>query len=244
MNKRFGNWLAAATLVAVSLVQPALAKDEIHTYTVYVGGLKVGHLNMSARTKGNGYAAIAQVTDAGIAGAFFNIDYSGRADGNVVAPHDYRARRYTAKEVEDDGTKTRDLRFGPNAPKSVKFTPTRSKRDYDVVISQQTGTVDPVTAAFTMLEQRPKELACNRSIEMFDGAKRSRISLNALKSSGDGKYRCSGTYSRVAGFKPSQIAKKRNFPFVIHFEEVAGGELRVFRFEADSTFGRVAAIRR
>ncbi|MHA3915991.1 DUF3108 domain-containing protein [Halovulum sp. GXIMD14793] len=244
MRKLFGKWLAVAAVLATSLAVPATAKDEIHSYTVYVGGVKVGNLNMSARTSGNRYAAVAQVTDAGVVSAFFDIDFSGRADGAVVGPHNFRPGRYTSKEVEDDGTKTREVRFKGNRPVSASFSPQRKKRDFDVVISQQTNTVDPVTAAFTVLEQRPKDKACNRTVEIFDGAKRSRLKLNALKDAGGGKFYCTGTFSRVAGYPRSQLQKKRNFPFVLQFQETSGGELRVYRFETDSTFGTVAAVRR
>ena len=244
MRKPIYNWIFAtlfAGMLAISA--PAVAKDEIHSYKVYVGGLTVGTLNMSARIENGRYAAVAKVIGGGLIGAIFDLQFSGRSDGSVDGAGGFNAQKYTAEERDDGETKKRLLQFRGGTPTKVEFSPARKPRSYDIDPGKQRGTVDPITAALTLLQDTPAEKACGRSVEIFDGSKRTRIKLDKLQSGSDGSFACNGVFSRIAGYSDKQLAKQNAFPFTIHYKQSNDG-LVVTKFDAASIFGRISAVRR
>lgn len=239
----FARIFALVMVSAIFITSAALAKDEVHSYRVYVGGLKVGTLNMSARAEKGRYAAVAKVIGGGIVGAVFDLHFAGRADGLVTKSGDYVVQKYTAEERDGGKTKKRSIKYRRGVPSAITFTPNRKKRSYDISPAKQGGTVDPITAAFIMLEANAKENACNKSVEIFDGSKRTRIKLGNVKPGKAGAFTCDGVFSRLAGYSKKQMAKKKTFPFTMHFKEV-NGELVVTKFVSVSIFGNISAVRR
>lgn len=242
--KRFNAISIYSLFCAILLLAlPAQARDEVHVYEVYASGIKVGNMNVSARLQGNRYAVVGTVKGTGIVGALFDVSFSGRGDGKITGSTTYQPEKYTSSWVDDGDKKSIVMRYRGTTPAQVQYAPPRKPRSYDIVASAQTNTLDPVTAALSLLGQAPSDKACNRTVEIFDGAKRSRIKLGAQKPGPRGSIICSGVYTRLAGFRPSQIAKKQNFPFTMFYRK-EGDQFIVTRFETDSVVGRVAAVRR
>ena len=149
---------------------------------------------------------------------------------------------YQGAHKNRGGARNTVMSFSGNRPSAVKITPQRDSRKYDVDPLAQSGTVDPVTASFMLLRDRPLEQACNQRVEMFDGAKRTRISLGKRQKTDEG-WVCNGVYERLAGFSSRALEKQRRFSFTIYLSEQ--GELAVVdKFVTQSTAGKVVAVRK
>ena len=123
-----------------------------------------------------------------------------------------------------------------------KQTPPIPRRDFDVSHDSLRGVVDPVSATYALLMDRPVGRACGRRLDIFDGTRLSRITVGARKASGDG-WQCSGVYLRVAGYPPGKMAEQTRFPFTLFYDEV-DGMMRVREFRTDSIVGDAVARRR
>ncbi|WP_161860523.1 DUF3108 domain-containing protein [Algicella marina] len=235
--------LQAAALLAGLSAGIAHAADEEQRYDVYAGGLKLGTMGMNANLANDRYAVNARVAGGGLLGALIKFDFAGRSEGRIAADGTLQPASYSG--TSDDGKRERTVKFtyGSKTPRNVSFSPARTPRDYDAAPSAQSGTLDPISATLSLLRPMPVGEACGKRVEVFDGSKRSRLSVAARQPARDGLFVCNGTYSRISGFSPKLMAKQVNFPFSIFWRET-NGMMEVVRFQTDTTFGTVSAIRR
>ena len=135
------------------------------------------------------------------------------------------------------------MHWNGKKPVVDKYQPAREKRSYDIVPAKQTGTMDLLTAAYSTFKTTSADSLCNTVHDMFDGRRRSKLILAKPKISGK-TATCAGTYKRVAGFSPSQMQKKVNFPFSLRYEQMDDGNYRFMEFTANATFGKIRATRK
>ncbi|MEM9430432.1 MAG: DUF3108 domain-containing protein [Pseudomonadota bacterium] len=236
-----GFWVWGMAML-MALAWPAAGAETSQRYDVYAGGLKIGTLGLDGRVSGSRYAASGRVAGGGLIGVFVTFDFSGTSQGAVqggqLRPDVYEAR-------SDDGktARTTRMQYQGGRPVSVTFDPERKPRDYDAAASGQAGTLDPISATFALLAEAPAGAACGRSVEVYDGRRRSRLTVTPRRAGRDGTFVCDGTYTRVDGFSDKLMAERQTFPFTLIFRESAG-VMQVIRFETQTTFGRVTAIRR
>lgn len=234
---------AAAVLVAAFCALPVAATEIVQRYDVYVSGLKIGGLGLNARVEGQRYSASGRVSGSGIIGAFFTFDFSGQSIGAVLQDGRLRPQQYSATQSDGKTTRSTVIRYVAGTPRDVQFTPDRSKRPNDILPSRQKGTLDPISATFALLTEAPAGEACGRSVDIYDGLRRSRLTVEPRRPAKDGLFVCEGVYTRVAGYSASDLAKRRTFPFTMTFRELSG-VMQVVKFQTDTTFGRATAIRR
>lgn len=233
-----------AVFIALALCASATwAAEERQRYDVYAGGIKLGTLGMNANIERDRYGVSARVAGGGLLGVFVTFDFSGQAQGGITRSGALVPSRYTG--TSDNGKVKRTISFTYNSsvPRNVSFSPARTPKPYDVGPEAQRGTVDPISATLSLLRPMPVGQACGKSVDVFDGSKRSRLSVGARQATRDGLFVCNGTYSRIAGFSPKLMAKQENFRFSTFWRE-RDGMMEVVRFQSQTTFGTVTAIRR
>ncbi|WP_193140591.1 DUF3108 domain-containing protein [Meridianimarinicoccus sp. MJW13] len=227
-------------LMLAGLAGPVQA--ETATYNVSFAGIRAGILAFDGSEKGGRYAVNGAARPSGMLKALFDASVDTHAAGRVQG-NSYRPAN--AREItRDDGdTVTRTVRFSGSGVPSYTRTPPRKKPpEHAAPAAQQKGTVDTTTAAYAILRDRPAHLACKLDIEIFDGAKRHRIRLHDAAPTRNG-LTCSGTYSRVAGFSPEDMAERVNWPLTMDYEQMSNGTMRVTGLTFPTSFGK-ARIRR
>lgn len=230
-------------LILMAFSPAANAAEERADFTVSVAGVRAGTLSMAANRDGNQYAVRAEVKEGGVVGAIFNFYYGGVARGSVTAdgavvPSSYEGVR----QIRDDKRKTL-ISFTAGRPASVTQDPARRSRKWDIDPASQGGTLDPVSATYSLLRDAPRDQACDRTIEVFDGSRRSRLIIQPGQSTGNQEWTCRGVYRRVAGYSPKDMKEKTDFPFTLFYAD-RGDMMRLTRFQTQSILGLAVAQRR
>ena len=124
-------------------------------------------------------------------------------------------------------------------PVSVSVIPPR-KTAPDPAL--QGGTLDPVSAGLALLGDAAADEVCDASVDVFDGSRRSRLSLGAPVVK-DGAVTCKGAYSRIEG-EAHSMSDQREYPFEVTFREGGDGLARLERVETRTQFGKAVLERR
>ncbi|WP_240722843.1 DUF3108 domain-containing protein [Poseidonocella sp. HB161398] len=234
--------IAALALAALALVAPGVQAAETGTFDLRLGPIRAGTLSYALEERGGRYAASGAMRSGGLAGLFLDTSVDaharGRAEGNR-----YRPESFSSSTTEDGGTEELAFAYSGGTPK-VTRTPERTKTPkHAAPASEQAGTVDPMTAAFAILRDRPADLACDLAIDLYDGRRRADIRLVGGQPTGDGGLECRGEYRRVAGFSPKELAEKPVWPFTVIYAP-EDGTLRVTELRVPTTFGNFRMVRR
>ncbi|MCA8883043.1 MAG: DUF3108 domain-containing protein [Rhodobacteraceae bacterium] len=233
--------LRHALLLALIAVGPAAARAETGQFTVSFGGLRAGILAYDGTGSGGRYKVAGSARPSGLAGAFFSARVDSAAQGrnteNTFAPE-------VAREITRDGDTTveRVFRYAGGVPQITRTPPRSKPQRHAAPAAAQKGTVDTTTAAFAILRDRPEALACKLDIAIFDGARRHRIQFNDAQKTASG-LRCGGTYTRVAGFSPEEMAEQVTWPLQMDYVRQPDGTMRVAELRFRTSFGS-ARIRR
>ncbi len=234
--------LLSALALAGSLAMPVSGYAENITMDLYAIGIKAGRITVNGAEKGNTYALKGLITSSFLLKLVKEIGFNGSASGTVKNGH-YQSRRYAGNITNGKHHSQVRMHWRGRRPILDSYEPGREKRSYDINPSKQLGVVDLLTASYATFSSRRIENLCNATHKMFDGRRRSQISLGAPKVSGK-IATCPGKYTRVAGFSSNEMQKRVNFPFVMHYELQDDGMYRFKEFTADATFGKIKAYRR
>jgi len=137
------------------------------TYDFYIGGLSIAEISFDGSINALGYTARSTVETRGILDLLIN----GRVDAAVegyrhtrghLAPDAYK----TSYTTRSDDRKV-DISYKSEVAE-VSITPPETKNLYDTDASEHPGTLDPVTAAVTIINPRDSEDLCNRTIPIFE----------------------------------------------------------------------------
>jgi hypothetical protein len=233
---------------------PAVASEDVGepvpfstTYDFYIGGLSIAEITLNGAIGALEYSANSTVETRGILEFLVSTRMKASAKGyrhtkGYLAPDVYQTdytTRSQAREVNISYT-------GEVADVSIK--PAEPVKPYDIRAIDHPGTLDPVTAAVTMMNPRNPEDLCNRSIPVFDGKRRYDIVLLPLSQRPEGKsapppswdaptIRCFGVYERIAGFEGELQNEQRYFPFDIWFEESADRYHKIVRLAGRTKIG-------
>ena len=107
--------------------------------------------------------------------------------------------------------------------------------------SRWSGTLDPISAAFAILRDRPGAELCDETLMVFVGSRVSRLRLDPPVAR-DGGYSCAGAYSRIEG-EAHTLSSQREFAFQLIFV-TDGGLARLDRVETRTNFGLAVLERR
>ena len=223
-----------ALVLACGLGLPAMA--ETGQFRVTVGPLTAGTLAYAGEDSGGRYAATGAVRASGLAGLFLDTRVDAAASGRVTG-NAYRPERFDQTTVEDGAEVSSAFRYRDGVPTVTRTPPPRKPPKFAADPGKQGGTVDPMTAAYAILRDRPADLACDLAIQMFDGRRRADIRLVGGEAV-PGGLSCRGEYRRVEGFSPEELAEKPVWPFTVSYR-AAGGVLQVEEVRVPTTFGAV-----
>lgn len=241
----FRSSLPAGFLACTLSLAPGVvaASDDVNSiYDFYLGGVKAGELSIDATFSNGGYRAQSVLKTAGIVGfvykAAFEANATGQREGRDLTPVRFSADSRMKKKEQSV-----EMTYRNNAPARVNAEPAFQPKPWEIDPTEQSGTLDPISAALTALAPAPVGQICNTSVEVFDGRRRYAIELGAPVKDG-ARIKCPAMYRRVAGFKPKMMKKRPNFPFSIWYEERPDGLAQVVRGAGESVFGLAVILLR
>ncbi|MEM9048400.1 MAG: DUF3108 domain-containing protein [Pseudomonadota bacterium] len=226
-------------------VAPAASADEermAYRFTLYLGGIRAAEMTLDARWSAASYEGRSTLRMVGLAKLLYAGSLSATGSGSMQARL-FVPGTFSADSAFEGARQRVWLRYRDGRPAEVTADPPYRARAYQIAPAAQTGTLDPLAAALTLIRPEPIDGICNRSVDVFDGRRRIRLTLGAPVESHDG-MRCPGTYTRMAGFAPKIMRKGANFPFWVVFRADAQGVAEIWQIFADTDFGRAVALRR
>lgn len=232
----------AATFALCLSAASVKASEQSHAFDVSVFGLKAGIMRVTLKQDGADYTAQGRLVTKGLLSKLAKLDFNGGAagktDGSTLAP-----RNYTATIAKKKSTNTVRISYSNAVPKVLEYSPTRAPRDTDVDASKQRGAVDLVTATAMIVRDVTRDELCNKTVQIFDGRRRSKIDMAAPKL--DRKTAtCTGAYNRIAGFSMRDLEKGTRFPFTAYYEMQDDETYRLMRVSTKSTVGSARLNRR
>ena len=231
----------AMVLSLLSLPLHAQQVDE-GRFDVILRGIPAGQLVFKAEQAGGRYAVAGKVQSTGIVAALLTFRYDATARGTVT-PDGFRPSFYS-QDTDRRGRKAQSkMAYSAGVPQPPQITPPRGPATYDLDPATQGGTVDPLTAIFAVLRDHPRDSACNISLTLFDGRRRTQLTLGAPTLQTDGTATCSGDYKRLGGFSPEDFAERSVFPMTLKLRPNAD-KLRVTEVLVPTVYGDAVLRRR
>ena len=236
-----GLWLWLGLGLGLGAGRAAVAADDV-LFDLSIRGLKAATLRFSGSVAAGRYAVSGRLQSAGLVGFLRRVSYDGSAEGA------YAAGRFTpARYVETADTGRRRSRavmdYRRGVPQVKVYDPPRAPGDGGIDPATQGGTVDPLTAMFAALRDVPAGQECDLALTLFDGKRRSRITLDAPQAVAGGVV-CAGEYRRLAGFSAADLAEGSRFRFTLRLEPAAAGVMAVREVVMETLYGPARMQRR
>ena len=230
------------------------------SYDLYVGGISLGKVAMSARFQGTDYKAISTLETAGIVNAFWKSKIQAASNG-LLERGDVRPALYDSySQDRKDERRQVTLTFGPEGPKSLFSDPPYPEARYPVSEDLQRRTLDPLSAAVYLTNSASAENAkpCETVAPVFDGRRRYDVALRFVRKADvrmdNGLYRgpvsvCQVRYTQIAGYQQTVIEQGKKLPDI--FAWVAPAQSRLdpgrqfmlpLRVWAETEYGIVVAL--
>lgn len=236
----------ALTVLLFSIGPTVRAEEVNQTFGLYVAGLKAGSIQISGRLSGTNddgqYILEGALSPTSVMRHFHDVGYSGVVQGALrdgqVLPAAYHS--HTRTQSRENEVK---LHFTETTPVVKLYSPSREPRDYDVDPVAQNGVIDPLSAAHLLFRDQTSADLCNKVIEVFDGRRRTRLTLETPIETGQDTT-CAGAYSRIAGFSPDDMQEQVNFPFTLVYTKGDADIYKLSSFTTETTFGRAEATRK
>jgi hypothetical protein len=224
--------IAAAALTATGPVfgaggegtdDPTPASTLDIAYDLYVGGIPLGKVAMSARFQGGDYKAISTLETKGIVSAFWQAKIEASSSG-VASPGRLQPSLYDSfSQNRTVQRRHATLTFGPEGPKSLSSDPPYEDSRYPVSEDQQKKTLDPLSAAvfLTSSANATQGKPCDAAAPIFDGRRRYDVTFSYVKKTDvhmdNGLYSgpalvCQIHYNQIAGYQQSIIEQNKKFP--------------------------------
>ncbi len=242
---------------------PAPAATPAYTinaaYSVSLIGLSVGEMRLDLTLKDGTYDAKIYAEPRGLASTFTSNTVSAAANGfgafGMVKPANSWIQQVSTKR-----TQTVIMSYKDGAPPEVNADPVYDNIENPASDAQKIGTVDPVGALLTMMLQPtagPGELACGKSILIFDGKRLYAFDMwsDGMKDvkRGAGGYNgpvlhCVASYRRIAGWGDKYMARKSDTKVEAYFAPIGKGPnggpafYLPVRLWSDADVGDVVAI--
>lgn len=193
------------------------------SYDLYVGGIALGKVAMSARFQGTDYKAISTLETSGIVNAFWQSKIEAASNG-LVQEGDVRPALYDSySQNRKDPRRQVTLTFGPEGPESLYSDPPYPEARYPVSEDQQRRTLDPLSAAVFLTNSVNAENAkpCETVAPVFDGRRRYDVALSFVRTTDirmdNGLYRgpvsiCKVGYHQIAGYQQTLVEQGKKLP--------------------------------
>ena len=227
-------------VILILAAAPAAAQTQ-QEFDVRFGALRVAQLILAVREEGASYALAGRAESTGMVAVFrrfrFDMAATGTRGAAGLASLSYREDIDTGRRAS-----TVDMRWQGGVPVVDARSPDGPPEPWDIDPPEQTGTIDPLSALYSLARPRPEAELCNIALAVFDGRRRSALSLGPATVDGAGRI-CGGLYARVAGFSPEDMAERREFPFTARFASGPDGLWALTSVELQSLYGPVRILR-
>jgi hypothetical protein len=234
--------LAAAALMAlVPLTALAQSRDQ-GVFDIYLRGVKAAQLGYSGVTEGGRYSAAAKLQTSGLIGWLRTMDYDAASRG-TISTKGFVPSVYEEVRNSDGNVRKARMAYKGGVPQGRELTPPRPQSELALDPKTQGGTWDVMTAIYSVLGSQPKEQVCTVNRYLFDGIRRSQITLAAPKVQGD-TITCAAEYRRIAGFRPDEMAERTAFPFTLTYAPNGNGQWHVTRVDMQTLYGKGSMVRR
>ncbi|MDJ0858872.1 MAG: DUF3108 domain-containing protein [Dinoroseobacter sp.] len=234
----------ALALATGLICLPVWAQSETATFDLKIRGITAASATFAANVSGQDYAVSGKMRTTGLVGTLVRAGYDGSAYGRLRGENGYRSFSFTEKRVGRGETATASIRYNSGVPKVVSVSPPEDPGPFAVDPAKQAGTVDPMTAIWAALRDRPRDQVCALDLVVFDGDKRSGIRLRNPRENADGTITCQAEYRRIAGWSPEKLAERKSFPFTMTYTKKADGIWQVARAVSETRYGTAELTRR
>lgn len=228
---------ARALILVAGLAAALPAAAEEARFDFSVSGIKIGTLEMGSDASGDRYTASSKIETSGLVSVFANFFFDGTASGSLkgsrVVPSSYDATSKSPRAL-----RRTEIDWKGGTPVRVSVEPPRSSAPDPAT---QAGTLDPVSAGFRLLRSVPTTALCNTTVDVFDGSRRSRLTVARPEISGTSAT-CEGTFARIEG-EANTMTVDRPFAFSLTFA-IDGDSARLQRIDAPTSFGQAVISRR
>lgn len=204
-------------------------------YDIYLGGLWIAEMDVSAEIGAGAYRAEAALRTKGIVAAIYKASFEAEAEG-LVADNRLATGTFTANSRDSRKSQFVEMTYIDGRPSNLRAEPAFKPKPWEIVPGEQTDTADPLSAALEALKPAPAATLCDRQVEVFDGRKRYRIVMGTPEIKDDGMIRCPALYQRIGGFKPKKMAQP-DYPFEFVFEPVGDDAFRLLRAMGETPIG-------
>ena len=165
--------------------------DYTARYQIRFGPLRVAEAILQANETGDSYAAAGRVTSAGLAGAFREIRFDLASEGLIEAsglrPLAYREDVNTGRRLSEVA-----LGYENGFPTILHALSLTDPGPWALDPARQSDTIDPMSALYMIARPRGFDALCDWSILVFDGVRRSSITLGPVVLGGRGGPLCRG----------------------------------------------------
>lgn len=234
--------LARHLAVGLYLTTAAAAQTgaETATYTVSIAGLTAGKLTLAVNRSDTAYAVKSRAESVGLAGLFRSFLVVSTAKGRVrdgtLRPDSYRSASEGAR-----AGRSAEIAYAGGIPRVLQSEQEDDREDAPVIDpATMSGTVDPLTAMYAVLQTVMPQAQCDLDLSLYDGH---RHSILSLRPDPDNALSCLGLYRRVNGYPSKDLAKQRDFPFSIAYTALPDGQLQVTEISLASSFGTARVTR-
>lgn len=234
--------LLGALCLSLGLSGAAMAADE-GVFDISVAGVRAATLSYAGRIEAGQYAASGQLRSTGLLRFFAQVAYGAEVQGSYRAGR-FQPRHYRETAQEGDESYAAEMRYLRGVPQPKGYAPPRSRPTEALDPASQAGTVDIMTVVFAVLRDQPREAVCDLAKQLFDGVRRSQVTLANPQVLADGPIRCAGEYRRLQGFSAKAMAERQSFPFTMTYLPLPDGRYRVHEIRTPTTFGNAVIQRR
>lgn len=237
--------LLAAAIAVLPLALPLATQaqgSEQGIFDIYLRGVKAAQLGYSAVEQGGRYSAAAKLQTSGLIGWLRTVSYDAKSQG-VISGREFRPSLYEEARNNDGEVRKARMAYRAGVPQGRELDPPRAQSELALDPAKQGGTLDVMTAIYAVLGAQPRDEVCQVDEHLFDGIRRSRITLGSPQVEGD-TIRCTAEYRRIGGFKPDEMAERTVFPFQLTYEPAGDGKWHATRVDMETTYGRGSMVRR
>lgn len=221
-------------VLAVWLAGAGAAGAESFDYDVTYGPLRVGRMTLQAVQQGGGYEARLMIRSAGVAGVVRAVRFEGVAVGEAgpaLRPERYVEQADTGRRVSQA-----QLRWQGGGVAVLAY---RADPAEEVAPAAAAGDVlDPASALLLALSGAQ----CGQAFQVFDGQRLSAVVLEAGQAGPEG-VACAGRFVRLAGYRPADMAERRQFALRLTYAPVGAG-MALVGAEVQTLYGKVRLKRR
>lgn len=229
-----------ATGLAAADAAAAPAQSDSAVYNLTLSGIPLGTVTLQSEQRGDDYVAASKITPNGFVSAVTGYSFDGRARGKVSAAGKVTPVTFEADSRSPRAKRRTEIEWSGDTPVKVSVVP---PRNYAPRPERIVGALDPVSAGFALLRDNAAEAICDVSIDVFDGSRRSRLSLGAPVAGEGGAVTCSGVYAKLEG-EAHSFSPQAEYPFSLTFVPGGDGRMRLERIETQTRFGTAVVSRR